>query len=328
MNRRLVVSASIAAALTVVSCGGSSGGPSTADFSDQLAGVCRTIGRGIGNLDAANSLDDVHSNATDASALFEDGINALKKLTIPSGDKQFAADVKDLIASFEDQLDTLDAIAKSAKESDQAAVDSKIEKLSGQASDSNDLADSLDISRCQLDPVFVAAPPTTEPDVPLTLPIATQPAETIPVETAPPDTSSFDTTPTTVSATVSSGCSAMSSRAGSACAVLPEHRTPRPAGASTSAGRTGPGRTRRRRDSVDSQVGRGNAGQPGRLRQTQRRHRHGAAVCECRRGASRPRRRARQERPAQKPAISYLRVTFSWRMSRCTSAGSRSSGRS
>ncbi len=188
----MVVSASVAAALVVASCGSSGGAPSTADFSDQLAGVCRTISRGIGNLDAAGSLDDVRSNATDASALFEDGINELKKLTIPSSDRQFAADVKDLIASFEDQLDTLDAIAKSAKESDQASVDTKIEKLSGQLSDSNDLADSLDISRCQLDPVFVAAPPTTEPDVPLTLPIATLPAET-----APPDTVSFDTTPIT-----------------------------------------------------------------------------------------------------------------------------------
>ena len=192
MNRRMVLSASVVAALTMAACGGSSGGTSTADFSDQLAGVCRTMGRGIGNLDAATSLDEVRSNATDASALFEEGINELKKLTIPSNDKQFAADVKDLIASFEDQLDTLDAIAKSAKASDQAAVDSKIDKLTGQAADSSDLADSLNVSRCQLDPVFVAAPATTEPAVPLTLPIATVPVDTTPLETIPPDT-----TPTT-----------------------------------------------------------------------------------------------------------------------------------
>ena len=128
MNRRMVVSASVVVALTMASCGGDSSGPTTAAYSDQLAGVCRTINRGIGNLDAATSLDEVRSNATDSSALFEDGLNELKKLTVPSSDKQFAADVDDLIASFEDQLDTLDAIAKSAKEGDQEAVDTKIEQ--------------------------------------------------------------------------------------------------------------------------------------------------------------------------------------------------------
>jgi hypothetical protein len=193
----MVVSASVVAALIVASCGGDSSGPTTAGYSDQLAAVCRTINRGIGNLDAATSLDEVRSNATDSSALFEDGLNELKKLTVPSSDKGFATDVEDLIASFEDQLDTLDAIAKSAKEGDQEAVDTKIAKLTSQASDSNDLADSLDISRCQLDPVFAAAPPTTEPDVPLTLPIATTPSETTPAETFPADTIPFDSTPLT-----------------------------------------------------------------------------------------------------------------------------------
>jgi hypothetical protein len=196
MNRRMVLSAAVAAALTVTSCGGSGSGASTSGFSDQVAGVCRTIGRGIGNLDAATSLDQVRSNATDASGLFEDGINALKKLTIPTSDKQFASDAKDLISSFEDQLDTLDAIAKSAKDGDQAAVDTKIGKLTKEATDGNDLADSLGISRCQLDPVFAAAPPTTEPNVPLTLPIATVPAETIPLDTFPPPTTfTLDTLP-------------------------------------------------------------------------------------------------------------------------------------
>ena len=64
---------------------------STDAFSDQLASVCRTIGRGIGNLDSAASLDEVRGNASDASALYEDGINELKKLKIPTSDKQFAA---------------------------------------------------------------------------------------------------------------------------------------------------------------------------------------------------------------------------------------------
>jgi hypothetical protein len=194
MNKRMVVAAALAVALTVASCGGGKAGPTTAAFSDQLAAICRTINRGIGNLDAPASLDDVHGNASDASALYEDGLTELKKLTIPSSDKQFAADVKDLISSFEDQLDTLDAIAKAAKENDQDTVDARMSKLTDQASESNDLADSLDISRCQLDPVFesVVTTPVTEPPVPLTLPIATLPVETIPPETIPPDTTPID----------------------------------------------------------------------------------------------------------------------------------------
>ena len=195
MNKRVVVSAWVAIAVALASCGRDGTGGSTEGFSDQLASVCRTIDRGIGNLDAATSLDEVRTNATEASALYEDGINELKRLSVPTGDQNFAADVNDLIASFEDQLDSLDDIAKAARAGDQDAVDTKIAGLTDQLAESNDLAESLDISRCELDPVFDAAPPTTEPDVPLTLPIATVPAETLPVETFPIETIPFDTTP-------------------------------------------------------------------------------------------------------------------------------------
>lgn len=194
MDKRTIGAMSLVAAVTVVSCGGSGSGVTTAGFSDQLAGLCRTINRGIGNLDAATTLDDVRSNASDASALFEDGLNEMKQLTVPTSDEQFASDVRDLIASFEDQLDTLDAVAKAARQNDQDTVDARIAKLRDQAADGNDLADGLGISRCQLDPVFVAAPatteppvtepPVTEPIVPLTLPIATTPAATVPFGTS------------------------------------------------------------------------------------------------------------------------------------------------
>jgi hypothetical protein len=199
MNQRMVVSASLLVTLVLTACGGDSARPTPAAFSDQLSSVCRTIGRGIGNLDQATSLDEIRSNATDASALFESGINELHKLSIPTSDQEFAGDAGDLIASFEDQLDTLDAIAKAAKEGDQAAVDTKISKLTDQAADSNDLADSLDVSRCQFDPVFEVAPPTTEPAVPLTLPIATLPPETLPFDTIP-----FNTAPGTSNKTIES----------------------------------------------------------------------------------------------------------------------------
>jgi hypothetical protein len=97
-----------------------------------------------------------------------------------------------MITSFEDQLDMLDGIAKSAKAGDHAAVDTKIGKLAALSANSNDLADSLNISRCQLDPVFTTTPSTTPsttaPVVPLTLPLATLPVDTTPIETTPPDT--------------------------------------------------------------------------------------------------------------------------------------------
>lgn len=192
MNKRVVVSASVTIALALAACGGTSNGPNTAAFSDQVATICRTINHGIANLDAATSLDGVRKNATNASTLYEDGVNELKKLTVPTSDKQFASDVKDLITSFGDQLDTLDAIAKAAKDNDQNTVNTRMSKLTKQAAASNGLAGSLNISRCQLDPVFTATidtvpatTPTTEPPVPLTLPIATQPPQTFPPVTFP-----------------------------------------------------------------------------------------------------------------------------------------------
>ncbi|MGZ4791319.1 MAG: hypothetical protein ACXWBO_05595 [Ilumatobacteraceae bacterium] len=197
MNKRVVVSASVTIALALASCGGGSKAPSTAAFSDQVAGICRTINRGIANLDPATSLDSVRKNATDASGLYEDGVNELKKLTIPTSDKQFASDMKDMITSFEDQLDTLDSIAKAAKENDQDTVNTRMGKLTKQAKESNDLADSLNISRCQLDAVFstdtvpattIPATTTTKAQVPLTLPIATEPPTTVPPVTFPVNT--------------------------------------------------------------------------------------------------------------------------------------------
>ena len=192
MNKRVVVSAFVAVALVCTSCGGSSKGTSTSAFGDQMATVCRTINRGIGNLDPATSLDVVRKNASDASSLYEDGVNELKKLTIPTSDKQFASDVKDLITSFEDQLDTLDSISKAAKDNDRTTVNARMAKLTKQAKQSNDLANSLNISRCQIDPVFTtvdtvapATTTTTTTAVPFTLPIATQPPQTIPPATIP-----------------------------------------------------------------------------------------------------------------------------------------------
>lgn len=191
---RKVASTTVLIALVASGCGGGSKGSSVEAVSSQVADICRTVGRGISSLDPAQSLTDVRSNANDASALYEDAVNSLKKLKLPTSDKSFDSDLQDLISSYEDQLDTLDAIAKAARENDQPTVDTKIEELNKQASDSNDLADSLSISRCQLDPVFesttttstttTTTSTTTTTTVPLTLPIATEPPpDTTPVTT-------------------------------------------------------------------------------------------------------------------------------------------------
>ncbi|MEP7045784.1 MAG: hypothetical protein ABI949_03845 [Ilumatobacteraceae bacterium] len=190
MNRRIVTSASIVVALALTSCGNDAPAVSANAVSDQLAGVCGTIGRGVANLVPVESLDDVRSNASDAAALFENGVNDLKQLKLPADDQEFTGAVRELIAGFDDQLDALDGIAKAARASDQETVDSKISKLSGQAADSNDLADSLEVIPCRLDPVFVAAPTPVE-----TVPAETVPAETIPAETSPADTAPAGTTP-------------------------------------------------------------------------------------------------------------------------------------
>jgi hypothetical protein len=195
MNKRMVA-VGAATLFALAACGGGGGGAqSTEAFSDQLAGVCRTINRGIGDLDPAASLSEVRSNANDASALYEDALNELKKLKVPTADKQFKSDVEDLITSFEDQMDALDDIAKAARDNDQATVDSKIGRLNDLQGESNDLADGLNISRCQIDTVFEAATttttteaPTTTTSPPLTLPIATEPPTTLPPDTLPPDT--------------------------------------------------------------------------------------------------------------------------------------------
>ena len=173
MNRQMVAAASVVLVLVVASCGGNIPAPSATGYTDQLASLCRTIDRGITNLDSATSLDAVGTNASHSSTLFEAGINGMKKLSIPTSDKAFAADANDLITSFEDQLDTLDAIAKAAKAGDQAAVDTKIGKLTDQATQGNDLADSMGVSRCQLSPVFDATPTTT------TATTTTEPAVTV-----------------------------------------------------------------------------------------------------------------------------------------------------
>ena len=48
MNKRMLVSAAIVVGLVVTSCGDDSSSTDAGGFSDQLAGICRPFGRGIG----------------------------------------------------------------------------------------------------------------------------------------------------------------------------------------------------------------------------------------------------------------------------------------
>jgi hypothetical protein len=159
-------------------CGGDSAGLSTSQYGDQLNDICRTADREIGDLDEPTSLDDLSAYADDASQVVQDAVKDIKKLPLP-GDKSYASDAKDLIASLEDQVDLVDDIARAAGDGDQAEVTAKSEKLAEAAEESAGLADDLDAKRCALAPMSAAA---------VAAPVDTIPVETVPVETVPPIT--------------------------------------------------------------------------------------------------------------------------------------------
>jgi hypothetical protein len=176
MLKSIVVIALVAVS---ASCGGDDGaGLSIAEYGDQLNDICRTADREIGDLDEPTTLDDLSGYADDASQAVQDAVRDIKKLSLPV-DKSYAADAKDLIASFEDQIDLVDDISKAAGDGDDATVTAKSAKLARSVRDSAALADDLDAKRCALAPLSAAS---------LAAPIDTVPLETVPVDTLPPIT--------------------------------------------------------------------------------------------------------------------------------------------
>ena len=71
---------------TLLGACGSDGGDSKASFSDQLQDECRTIARGLRDIDRPPDASSTTSSgaANDASKVYGDGLTALKKLKAPS----------------------------------------------------------------------------------------------------------------------------------------------------------------------------------------------------------------------------------------------------
>src|SRR3954454_142344 len=84
-KHRMLVAAALVA-VTVLGACGSDGGDSKAKFADQLQDECRTIARGLRDIDTptGDNLDDFESAANDASKVYGTGLTALKKLKAPS----------------------------------------------------------------------------------------------------------------------------------------------------------------------------------------------------------------------------------------------------
>ncbi|MCU1503042.1 MAG: hypothetical protein JWM12_2396 [Ilumatobacteraceae bacterium] len=210
-KQRIFAPAAVLLAITLGACGSDGGGK--ASFSDQLQEACRTVARGLRDVDQPTSLDDFRTSADDASSVFQAGVVALKKLKAPSAQ---SSDFKALQSNMNDEIDLFDQISSAAKKGDDKTVTTKISSLKKLDNDNSDLADSLDASSCAFTPVFTAGPQTTttEPvdttpvtDAPTTLPATTVPATTLPPATtvpvttaAPVTTAPVITAPTTATA--------------------------------------------------------------------------------------------------------------------------------
>ena len=149
-------------AVTLLGACGSDGGDSKAKFADQLQDECRTIARGLRDIDtpSGDDLADFEAAAKDASKVYDTGLTALKKLKAPSNE---SADFKDLQANISDQVDVFDQIATAAKKDDAATIKTKVASLKKINKDNADLADSLDASSCAFKAVFVDVPTDTKP---------------------------------------------------------------------------------------------------------------------------------------------------------------------
>jgi hypothetical protein len=187
-KHRILVPAALAA-ITLLGACGSDGGGDKATFSDQLQDTCRTIARGLRDIDSPTELADFEGAAKDASKVYNDGLDEMKKLKAPS--KQ-SSDFKDLQSNLSDQVDLFDQIASAAGKDDAATVTTKVASLKKITADNADLADSLDAKACAFQPVFVVVPTTdTTPD---TTPAKTTTTTEEPTTTEAPTTTAAPTT--------------------------------------------------------------------------------------------------------------------------------------
>lgn len=187
MKHRIVVAIVATLSIAASACGGDSSGLSADGFVGAIDDACRTLSKGIGKLDAPQSLRDVSSYSDDASQLFSDAIVTIKKLKASGASKSITSDAKDLLTNFEDQQSAIDDLGAAAKKADQAKVDKALATLGSLNNDANDLATSLEAKRCSLDPIGPALAPTPT-TVAATVAPSTELATTVPAVTTPPVT--------------------------------------------------------------------------------------------------------------------------------------------
>ncbi|MEI8241367.1 MAG: hypothetical protein WCI22_18305, partial [Actinomycetota bacterium] len=173
VRKAVALAATTAALVTMVACSNSA--PSSSQFANNVDGICRTLGTGLGDLSKPSTIDDLKGFADDASHLFASAVTALKKLQVPSGSSAATSDAKTLVSNFDHLVDVLDDIATAARTADQATIDDRTTEFESVRAQDSDLADSLDAKHCDLDPLFDGlAPPVTDPPV-------TEPATTTPI---------------------------------------------------------------------------------------------------------------------------------------------------
>ena len=191
-KHRMLVPAALVAVTLLGACG-SDGGDSKAKFADQLQGECRTIARGLRDIDtpAGDNLADFEAAAKDASKVYDTGLTALKKLKAPSNE---ASDFKDLQTNISDQVDVFDQIATAAKKEDAATIKTKVASLKKINKDNADLADSLDASSCAFKAVFVDVPTDTKPAKTTTTTTKATTTTAAPTTTEAPTTTAATTT--------------------------------------------------------------------------------------------------------------------------------------
>ncbi|CAB4362834.1 unannotated protein [freshwater metagenome] len=184
VRKAVALAATMAALVTMVACSNSA--PSSSQFANNVDGICRALGTGLGDLSKPSTVDDLKGFADDASHLFASAVTALKKLQVPSGSSAATSDAKTLVSNFDHLVDVLDDIATASRTADQATIDDRTTEFESVRAQDADLADSLDAKHCDLDPLFdELAPPVTDPPV-------TDPATTTPI------TASTDSNKTTL----------------------------------------------------------------------------------------------------------------------------------
>jgi hypothetical protein len=185
MKRFTVLSlALLLGAGSLAACGGGGDkGSARDDFLDELEQVCRDATKRLDKIAAPTSIGEVASAAKTASKVFDDAINDLSSVKIPTDNKTFKNDAEDFIANLEDRVKALDDIEAAAISLDAAVTASKVARYGQFENDGDELADSLGARRCKFAPVFPDGSGTVD-----TVPVDTTPVDTTPVDTAPPVT--------------------------------------------------------------------------------------------------------------------------------------------